>query len=235
MTAIPAAQNLDHLAPVAAPRTLRWYLDRARNEPTRALVVLIALLRGHWYKQYYRARGIRFRAGSNFRVFGGLHVRGPGEVVFGNNIVVGQTATPWTHDPSARIVVGDNVMMEGTRFRCSREIVIGRDCILGEATITDSDFQGVRNAPRTNAKAIRTAPVHLAENVWITPGAAILAGTRIGKNSVVGCLAVCTRDYPANVIIMGNPAKPIAPIAGVSQLDAGANTNPGEPVPSRSA
>jgi acetyltransferase-like isoleucine patch superfamily enzyme len=213
MTAIPAAQNLDAM-PRVGQRTVRWYLHRVCNEPTRAVVVLLALLRGQWYKRYYRLRGLRFRAGSNFRVFGGLHVRGPGEVVFGDNIVVGQKATPWTYDPAARIVIGDDVMMEGTKFRCLREIVIGKDCILGEATITDSDFLGVPHGRRSDCAPVRTAPVHVAENVWITPGAAILAGTRIGKNSVVGCLAVCTRDYPENVIIMGNPAKPIAPISG---------------------
>jgi acetyltransferase-like isoleucine patch superfamily enzyme len=172
------------------------------------------LLRGHWYKRYYRLRGVRFRAGSNFQVFGALHVRGPGEVVFGDNIIVGQRATASTHDAGARIIVGDNVMMEGTRFRCMTEIVIGRDGILGEANITDTDFPGIPVGRHSRSAKVRTAPVHIAENVWITPSAVILAGTRIGKNSVVGCLAVCMREYPENVIIMGNPAKPIAPIAG---------------------
>lgn len=228
MTAISAAQNLDS-APKVRQRTLGWYLHRARYEPTRAVVVLLALLRGHWYKRYYRLRGIRFSAGANFRVFGGLHVRGPGEVVLGDNIVVGQKVTVWTYDSSAKIALGDNVMMEGTRIRCMHQIVIERDCILGEANITDSDFHGIPVRRIRHSRPVRSAPVHIAENVWITPSAAILAGTRIGKNSVVGCLAVCTREYPENVIIMGNPAKPIAPIAGAPPLGGGGRS--GAPVP----
>jgi acetyltransferase-like isoleucine patch superfamily enzyme len=229
MTAI-AAQNLDSVTAVGR-RDLRWYLRRARSEPARAVVVLVAMLRGYWYKRYYRLRGVRFRAGSSFRVFGALRVRGPGEVSFGDNIIVGQRATFVTYDAEAKIIVGDNVMMEGTRIRCMREVVVGRDCLLGEANITDSDYHGIVGGRRSDSRPVRTAPVHIADNVWITPGAAILAGTRIGRNSVVGCLAVCMRDYPENVIIMGNPAKPIAPIAGATAAGAA----PKSPAPSSSS
>jgi acetyltransferase-like isoleucine patch superfamily enzyme len=108
------------------------------------------------------------------------------------------------------------------------EIVIDRDCILAEASIMDSDFHSVHVDRRSDSAPVRTVPVHIAENVWISQGAAILAGTRIGKNSVVGFGAVCMREYPANVIIMGNPAKPVAPVPGAPisapGVSASANT-----------
>jgi acetyltransferase-like isoleucine patch superfamily enzyme len=221
MSAIPTSRDLGSAAP-QAERTSSWYLNRALREPGRAAAVLLALLRGHWYKGYYRLRGVRFRAGEDFRVFGSLSVRGPGEVVFGDHVVVGGKATPWTHDPNARIVVGDNVMMGATRFGCVCEIVIGRDCILAEASIMDSDFHSVHVDRHSDTAPVRVAPVHIAENVWISQGAAVLAGTRIGKNSVVGFGAVCMRAYPENVIIMGNPAKVVAPVPGTGAVGAGA-------------
>ena len=126
------------------------------------MTILLALLRGHWYKRYYRLRGVRFHAGSNFRVLASLDVRGPGEVVFGDNVEVGGKATPYTYDARARIVVGDNVLIGATRFGCVREIVIGRDCILAEASIRDTDFHSVHVDRRSVSAPVRTAPVHIA-------------------------------------------------------------------------
>ena len=222
MTTIPVSPHSDG-APPLPRRTASWYLARARQDPGHALAVLLAIVRGHWYKLYYRFRGVRFRAGINFRVSGSLHVKGPGEVIFGDNVVIGGRATPWTHDSSARIVVGDNVMMQSTRFGCAQEIIVGRDCILAEASIMDTDFHSVHIDRHSDSAPVRVAPVHLAENVWICQGAVILAGTRIGKNSVVSCGSVCLREYPENVIIMGNPAKPIAPVPGTGTPNARAH------------
>src|SRR3712207_6109634 len=80
-------------------------LARARREPARAFATARALLKGRLYRWYYRARGIRFRAGRNFRVFGSVSIRGPGEVIFGDNVAVFGRTTPWTYSRDARIVV----------------------------------------------------------------------------------------------------------------------------------
>ncbi|MEK8109430.1 hypothetical protein NKG94_42130 [Micromonospora sp. M12] len=37
----------------------------------------------------------------------------------------------------------------------------------------------------------------------------MLAGVTIGTNTVVGAGAVVTRDLPANVVAVGNPARPV--------------------------
>jgi len=195
-------------------RTVFWYLGRAGRQPGHDAGVLLAIARGHWYKFYYRLRGVRFSAGKNFRVSGSLHVRGPGEVIFGDNVLIGGQATPWTYNDSARIVVGDNVMMQSTRFGSASEIIIGRDCILADASIMDTDFHSVHVDRRSESAPVRVAPVHVAENVWICQAAVILPGTRIGRNSVVSCGTVCMREYPENVIIMGNPGRPVAPVPG---------------------
>ncbi len=63
-------------------------VKQALAEPDKALGVAWALLKGYWYRGFYRLRGVRFRAGRNLRVFGRLSIRGPGEVVFGDNVVL---------------------------------------------------------------------------------------------------------------------------------------------------
>lgn len=185
---------------------------RALREPGRALVVGTALLRGWWYKVTYPVRGIRFSAGRNFRVSGRLIVRGPGRVRFGDNVRVGMTVTPWTHTPDAIIDVGDDVFLNGTRFGCARSIRIGTRCILADASIMDTDFHSTRADRHDPAAPVRVAPVEIDENVWVAASTGILAGTRIGRNSVVGFGAVLNGTFPENVIIAGNPASIIKPI-----------------------
>ena len=193
---------------------------RALHEPRHALAVARALLKGRWYRIWFPLRGHRFRAGRNLRVFGRIDLRGPGEVVFGDDVVVRGRTTPWTHAPEARIVVGDNVILGATRFGCMREITIGRDCIVAEASIMDTDFHSTHVDRRSDDQRVRVAPVRIGDNVWIGMGVGILAGTVIGRNSVVSFGTVCMREYPENVILMGNPAKVAAPVPGASSPPA---------------
>jgi acetyltransferase-like isoleucine patch superfamily enzyme len=187
---------------------------RTLAEPGRAAKAAVALLRGHFYRAYYRVRGTRFRAGRNLRVFGRLSIKGPGEVVFGDNVKVFGPTTPWTYAADARIVIGDNVILGRAEFGCASEIVIGPDCIVGRCNIMDTDFHSTRADRRAPDAPVRVVPVHIGANVWIGQGAGILPGTRIGDNSVVSFGAVCAREYPPNVIIAGNPAKVAGPIPG---------------------
>jgi maltose O-acetyltransferase len=43
--------------------------------------------------------------------------------------------------------------------------------------------------------------------VWLGGGATVLPGVTIGENSVIGAGAVVTKDVPANVVAVGNPAR----------------------------
>ncbi len=54
--------------------------------------------------------------------------------------------------------------------------------------------------------------VHIGRNCWIGAGAIILPGITIGDNTVVGAGSVVTKDLPANVVAVGNPAKIIREI-----------------------
>lgn len=188
---------------------------RILREPSHAVAVSRALLKGRWYKLWYRLRGMRFTAGRNFRVFGTLVLSGPGEVIMGDNISLMGRVTPWTHGREARITIGDGTMMDGVRLGCAQAISIGRDCIIAECRITDTDFHSTHVNRRTDPTApIRTAPVIVEDNVWISLEVGLLPGAWIGRNSAVGYGSVCVRRYPENVILFGNPAKVVAPVPG---------------------
>lgn len=53
---------------------------------------------------------------------------------------------------------------------------------------------------------------------WISTGAMILPGVKIGKGAVVGAGAVVSKSVPAGAIVVGNPAKPTRRVRG-QQLD----------------
>lgn len=187
-------------------------LLRALRNPTAVLDLVLALAKGHFCKVWLPLRGIRFSAGRNLKVFGTLKVRGPGRVIFGDNVVVGMLVTPFTHDRDAVLQVGNHCFLNGVRFGCAKSIFVGDDCILAESRVMDSNFHSTR-ADRWNPDApVRIKPVRIERNVWVAAEAGILPGTTIGENSVVGFGAVCSGAYPANMLISGNPAVPIRPI-----------------------
>jgi acetyltransferase-like isoleucine patch superfamily enzyme len=212
---VTAEQRIaDECLALSEPRrdTTSRFLRRAVHDPRRAAHVGLALARGHWYKLVYPLLGRRFRAGRGLRVYGRLTVRGPGEVVFGERVTVHGHARPWTYAHDARIVIGDDVMMGDTAFACAQEITVGHQCILGSASVQDTDFHSTRADRRSSSAPIRIAPVHIGDNVWIAQSAGILPGTTIGRNSIVSFGSVCRRDVPENAILMGNPAKVVAPV-----------------------
>jgi maltose O-acetyltransferase len=52
-------------------------------------------------------------------------------------------------------------------------------------------------------------PVRIGRNVWIGGGALIMPGVTVGDDAIIGAGSVVTRDVPAGVTVVGNPARPI--------------------------
>ena len=187
---------------------------RAIRQPRSAIEAVLAIARGHFYKRWYPLRGIRFTAGRGLRVSGRLKVRGPGVVQFGDNVHVGMTVTPFTYTADARIEVGSGVFLNGTRFGCVQHIRVGDQCIVAECRIMDTNFHSLHANRHDPDAPVRQASVELEDNVWVAVDAALLPGTRIGRDSVVAIGAICKGAYPAGVIISGNPAQVVGAVPG---------------------
>jgi maltose O-acetyltransferase len=63
-------------------------------------------------------------------------------------------------------------------------------------------------------------PITIGDNVWLGGGVTVCPGVTIGENTVVGAGSVVTRDLPANVVAVGNPARV------VRRVDEAAATGP---------
>jgi len=55
-------------------------------------------------------------------------------------------------------------------------------------------------------------PISIGDNVWLGGRVIVLPGVSIGANTVVGAGSVVTRDLPANVVAVGNPARVVRPV-----------------------
>lgn len=85
-------------------------------------------------------------------------------------------------------------------------IYVGDCCMFGPNVVIATAGHPI--LPELREKAYQyNSSVHIGNNVWIGAGALIMPGITIGDNSVIGAGSVVTKDVPANVIAVGNPAK----------------------------
>jgi maltose O-acetyltransferase len=87
-------------------------------------------------------------------------------------------------------------------------IIIGEDVQIGPNVQLLTPTHPLEAEPR-RAKWEAAKPITIEDNVWLGGGVIVLAGATIGENTVVGAGAVVTKNLPANVIAVGNPARVI--------------------------
>ena len=90
-------------------------------------------------------------------------------------------------------------------------------------TLEDDVFVGA-NVTFTNDKYPRSKqpfvllPIVVKKGASIGAGSAILAGVTIGEGAMIGVGSVVTKDVPAGELWMGNPARFIRKIEGLSSI-----------------
>ncbi|MEU0127628.1 MULTISPECIES: sugar O-acetyltransferase [unclassified Streptomyces] len=120
----------------------------------------------------------------------GVDLRPPLLVDYGSNIHIG-----------ARTFVNYHL----TALDVAR-ITIGEDCQIGPGVQLLTPTHPVEPQPRRD-KLEAALPITIGDNVWLGGGVIVCPGVSIGDNSVIGAGAVVTRDIPADVVAVGNPAR----------------------------
>ncbi|GAA3482780.1 sugar O-acetyltransferase [Streptomyces yanii] len=122
----------------------------------------------------------------------GIEVRPPLYVDYGSNITIG-----------ARTFVNYNLTALDVAA-----ITIGEDCQIGPNVQLLTPTHPLEPQPRRD-KLEAARPIALGDNVWLGGGVIVCPGVTIGDNSVIGAGSVVTKDIPANVVAVGNPARPV--------------------------
>jgi maltose O-acetyltransferase len=86
------------------------------------------------------------------------------------------------------------------------DITIGDDTLIGPGVQLLTPVHPLAPDPR-RAKLEAADPITIGNNVWIGGHVTVMPGVTIGDDSVVGAGAVVTKDVPARVVVVGNPAK----------------------------
>lgn len=107
--------------------------------------------------------------------------------------------------------IGENCMLSvGAKVDVRRgKVIIGDNCTITYGSIILShDRSAMHIDPSRSGEATTT----LEDNVYIGVNAVVLPGVTIGANSVIGAGAIVTKDVPAGVVAVGNPAKVVKKI-----------------------
>lgn len=126
----------------------------------------------------------------------GAFVKPPLFVDYGENITIG-----------ARSFVNYNLTALDVAA-----ITIGADCQIGPNVQLLTPTHPVEPGPRRD-KLEAALPITIGDNVWLGGGVIVCPGVSIGDDSVIGAGSVVTRDIPAGVVAVGNPARVLRSIA----------------------
>jgi acetyltransferase-like isoleucine patch superfamily enzyme len=199
------------------PRT-SIQLYRARGWKRLIKPIALRVISKLWVTWLKLRLGNRVQFGRNMVTNNRLTIRGPGRVVFGDNINAWSHAEKTvliTYSPEAVITIGDDCRLSGAGLQAYRRIDIGPRCMVSSTIMIDTDFHNLDPMLRHDPDApVACAPIVLEENVWVAGQTAILKGVTIGKNSIVAFRAVVTKDVPPNVVVGGNPARVVKTLDG---------------------
>ena len=116
-----------------------------------------------------------------------------------------------THSPTSRILIGENVGLNGTSIVArSATISIGNGSMLApNVVIMDSPYHKIWPPhERMNYPGVELdGDVIIGNDVWIGTGCLLLPGTNIGAGCVVGARSVVNKSFPENCLIAGIPAR----------------------------
>jgi maltose O-acetyltransferase len=87
-------------------------------------------------------------------------------------------------------------------------ITIGDDVQIGPQVQLLTPTHPLEPGPRRD-KWEGAKPITIGDNVWLGGGVIVCPGVTIGDDTVVGAGSVVTRDLPARVLAVGNPARVI--------------------------
>ncbi|MFJ1750980.1 sugar O-acetyltransferase [Streptomyces sp. NPDC088116] len=129
---------------------------------------------------------------------------------------------PFQCDYGSHISVGDRTFVNfNAVFLDAAPITVGSDVQIGPNVQLLTPTHEL-DTERRRAGWEKASPVTIGDNVWLGGGVIVCPGVTIGENTVVGAGSVVTKDLPAGVLAVGNPARVIRELE--SRGDAGRGT-----------
>lgn len=110
-------------------------------------------------------------------------------------------------DYGSNLTIGDGTFINfGLTALDVAPITIGQHCQIATHVQLLTAWHPLHPTPRRDGLE-SASPITIGDNVWLGGGVIVLPGVTIGDNSVIGAGSVVTKDVPANVVAVGNPAR----------------------------
>ena len=111
-----------------------------------------------------------------------------------------QIWAPWNIEMGNFVAIDDEVNLYSVaKITVGTKVAISREAFICTASHDISRPE----------RPLVTAPIVIADGVWIGARATILPGVRIGEGAIVAANAVVTKDVEPWTVVAGNPAKVI--------------------------
>ncbi|HEX3627779.1 MAG TPA: acyltransferase [Verrucomicrobiae bacterium] len=148
------------------------------------------------------------KLGRNVRLFGYANLYG---CELGDDVKVG----PFVEIQKG-VKIGNRCKISSHSFLC-QGVVLEDDVFVGHnVTFTNDMYPRATNGNgglQTEADW-ECLPTVVKRGASIGSGATLLCGITIGENALIGAGSVVVRDVPPDVVVAGNPARPIRSLAG---------------------
>lgn len=175
---------------------------------------VINKIRTLWYIIKYQFILKNTIFGPNTCIMCKLTIKGPGKVSIGTGCRFetdpwgGDYVTIYTHNPEAKITIGNNVRLRATRFGSHLSIIVGDNSILEYSSIFDSDFHNLDATKRDEDFHHGDREVVIGEGCYVGCESMCSKGTILGNNVILlpGTI-IGTKRIPDNRYVWGNPAK----------------------------
>lgn len=137
-----------------------------------------------------------------------IFLKGINKVYIGKKVRIFPHLRLETHQNGSVHIADDVVISQNVHITSAGKLEIGsRTLILANSFITniDHDYQEIGTAVINQKYLVKETKI--GENCFIGMGAAIMAGTILGKQCVVGANSVVRGEFPDYCVIVGSPAK----------------------------
>ncbi|MDP9432453.1 MAG: acyltransferase [Actinomycetota bacterium] len=162
-------------------------------------------------RRYIMLRHRNVRLAEGVRVAGQFRVSRRVHVYIGENTRLTKGVSI---DGHGTVTVGRDTLLNGCSIGCWTSVTIGDNCLVGTASIFDTDFHNLEPELRHAAPGPRvTSPVVIEDNVWLGGQAAVMKGVTIGADSVIGRATMVRRSVPPRSVVIGNPQQIVKTLA----------------------
>lgn len=109
---------------------------------------------------------------------------------------------------NAVIDIGNDCGFSAVTMLAQQKIQLGNRVLCGaNVVICDGDHHPLAAQSRAAGAPGSSAPVIIADDVWLGMNVVVLKGVHIGQGAVIAANALVTQDIPAGAIAAGIPAK----------------------------